>query len=147
MMLLAIVNDVAYGSKTYLKELAGDLKRHGVIAEHSTIDSLDDLLGAVSSAAATASGLLDKPPISVSGLRETIDQTRAAAAKMDPTKVIPQAELKRLWDDIHQAAAGQGVSPLAISGAMTLFALDKIASLGRGRSRRSLRPECSLTAT
>ena len=132
MMLLAVVSDVAYGSKTYLKELAGDLKRQKVIAEDSTIDSLDDLLGAVASASATASGVIDTPPLSVDGLKQTIDQTRSAVAKLDPTKVIPQAEIKRLWDDIHQAAARQGVNPLAISGAMTLFALGKIASLGRG---------------
>jgi len=132
MMLLAVVSDVAYGSKTYLKELAGDLKRHKVIAEDSTIDSLDDLLGAVASASATASGAIDTPPVSVSGLKQTIDQTRSAIAKLDPTKVIPQAEIKRLWDDIHQAAANQGVNPLAISAAMTLFALGKIAAMGRG---------------
>ena len=147
MLLLAIASDVAYGSKAYLKELAGDLKVHGVIAKDSTIDSLDDLLGAVSTAADTASGALDKPPISVTGLRQTIDETRAAVARMDPTRVIPKAELARLWDDIHQAAASQGVSPLAISGAMTLFALGKIASLGHGRSRRSPRPRSSSIAT
>jgi hypothetical protein len=132
MTLLAVVSDVAYGSKTYLKELAGDLKRHKVIAEDSTIESLEDLLGAVASVSATAAGAIDTPPVSVSGLKQTIQQTRAAVAKLDPTRVIPQAEVKRLWDDIHQAAANQGVNPLAISGAMTLFALGKIASLGRG---------------
>ena len=132
MMLLAVVSDVAYGSKTYLKELAGDLKRRKVIAEDSTIDSLDDLLGAVASASASASGAIDSPPLSVDGLKQTIDQTRTAVAKIDPTKVVPQAELKRLWDDIHELAAGQGVSPLAISGAMTLYVLGKIASVGSG---------------
>ena len=132
MMLLAIVSDVAYGSKTYLKELAGDLKRRKVIAEDSTIDSLDDLLGAVASASATASGVIDTPPLSVDGLKQTIDQTRTAVARLDPTKVVPQAELKRLWDDIHELAASQGVSPLAVSGAMTLYALGKIASVGSG---------------
>jgi hypothetical protein len=132
MMLLAVVSDVAYGSKTYLKELAADLKRQKVIAEDSTIDSLDDLLGAVASASATASGAIDTPPVSIGGLKQTIQQTRAALAKLDPTKVIPQAEIKRLWDDIHQAAANQGVNPLAISGAMTLYALGKVAAVGRG---------------
>jgi len=45
--LLAIVSDLAYGSKVYLEELAVELKRDGVIDESSTIHSASDLLSAV----------------------------------------------------------------------------------------------------
>lgn len=132
MMLLAVVSDVAYGSQAYLKELADELKEQGVIDQESTIDHVDDLLEAVASAAKTTAGAFDTPPLSVDGLKQTIDQTRQAVGSIDPTKVIPQAEVQRLWTDIHQTATGQGVNPLAISSAMTLYSLDKIGSLGRG---------------
>jgi len=131
-LLLAVVSDVVYGSQAYLKELADDLKRQGVIDPDSTIDHVEDLLDAVSRAAGTVSTAVDTPPLSVEGLRQTIDQTRAAVNSMDPTKVLPQAEVQRLWDDIHQIAASQGMNPLGISAAMTLYCLDKIGSLGRG---------------
>lgn len=131
-LLLAVVSDVAYGSQAYLKELADDLKRQGVIDEHSTIDHVDDLLEAVGKAAGTTSTAFDTPPLSVSGLRQTIEETRSAVRAIDPTTVIPQAEVQRLWDDIHTIAAGQGVHPLRISAAMTLYSLDTIGSLGRG---------------
>ena len=132
MTLLAIVSDVAYGSQAYLKELSDDLKKQGVIDQDSTIDHVDDLLVAVASASATTASAFDTPPLSVDGLRETISETRKAVGRIDPTKVIPQAEMKRLWDDIHFQATSQGVDPLAISSAMTLYSLDKIGTIGQG---------------
>lgn len=132
MLLLAIVGDVAYGSQAYLKELAADLKRQGVIDERSTIDHVDDLLGAVAGAAQTTAGTFDKPPISVEGLKRTVDETRAAIAKIDPVKVMPQAEIERLWDEIHRVAVKEGLNPLALSGAVTLRALQGIGAVGRG---------------
>jgi hypothetical protein len=131
-LLLAVVSDVAYGSQTYLKELSEDLKRQGVIDPNSTIDHVDDLLEAVAHTAGTTSLAFNTPPLSVDGLKETIQQTRAAIGSIDPAQVLPQAEVKRLWDEIHQIAAGQGVHPLTMSAAMTLYSLDKIGSLGRG---------------
>lgn len=132
MILLAVVSDVAYGSQAYLNELANELKQQGVIARHSTIDHVDDLLEAVAAAAKTTATAFDTPPLSVDGLKETIDQTRQSLQSIDPTKVIPQAEVRRLWEEIHQTATSQGVNPLAISCAMTLYSLDKIGSVGRG---------------
>lgn len=131
-LLLAIVSDVAYGSQAYLHELAGELKAQGVIAEDSTIEHVDDLLSAVGAATDRSAAAFDTPPLSVEGLRETIRQTEEAVRTIDPTKVLPQAELQRLWDDMHELAASQGVRPLAISGAVTLYSLDKIAAVGRG---------------
>jgi len=132
MLLLAIVGDVAYGSRAYLHELGADLKRSGVVDQDSTIDSVDDLLAAVGGAAAATAGSFNAPPISVDGLKRTVDETRAAIARIDPAKVIPQPELRRLWDEIHQIAAQEGLNPVAVSGAITLHALGAIASLGRG---------------
>ncbi len=132
MLLLAVVSDVAYGSQAYLKELAGELKQHGVIDQDSTIDHVDDLFNAIASAAGTTASAFDTPPLSVDGLRQTIDDTRRAVNSIDPTKVIPQAEVTRLWKDIHEIASAQGVDPLAVSSAMTLYSLDRIGSASRG---------------
>ena len=38
LMLLAVVSDVAYGSQAYVRQLADELRREGVISETSTID-------------------------------------------------------------------------------------------------------------
>lgn len=132
MLLLAVVGDVAYGSRTYLRELAASLKKQGVIDEHSTIDNVDDFLEAVAGAAQSTAGTLSAPPISVAGLKSSINDTREAIAKIDPVKVLPQAELQRLWDEIHSVASQQGLDPLAVSGAITLYTLGAIGSIGRG---------------
>ena len=133
MLLLAVVSDVAYGSQAYLKEVAADLKQQGVIDRNSTIDHVDDLLKAVAHTASTTATAFDTPPLSVDGLKQTIDQTREAAKSIDVRQLVPEAELQRFWKEIHDtAAAAQGVDPLAVSSAMTLYALDKIATLGHG---------------
>jgi len=132
LMLLAIVSDVAYGSQAYLQELSDDLKRQGVIAEDSTIDHVDDLLEAVADTAKTTATAFDTPPLSVDGLKQTVAQTREAVESIDPAKVIPQAEVSRLWDEIHETATNQGVNPFAVSSAMTMYSLERIGKLGVG---------------
>jgi hypothetical protein len=130
--LLAIVSDVAYGSQAYLKELADELKKQGVIDERSTINHVDDLLAAVAEASKVTAVAFNTPPISVEGLKQTIEQTKTAVAEIDPTKVIPQAEMQKLWDEMHTLASREGVGILEISGTATLRMLDKAGSLGRG---------------
>jgi hypothetical protein len=132
LMLLAVVSDVAYGSQTYLQELSAELKREGIIEPDSTIDHVDDLLAAVGRASSVTAQAFDTPPLSTDGLRETIEQTRQAVAAIDPTKVIPQAEVARLWGEMREMADREHVSLLDVSTTMTLKSLDKIATAGRG---------------
>ncbi len=132
MTVLAIVSDVAYGSQTYLKELAGELKQAGVIDEDSTINKLDDFLEAVSAASGSTATAFDTPPLSVEGLRQTIEETRQAIGKVDPSAVIPESEIRHLWNDMHEIASSNGVDPLAVSSAMTLYSLNKLGAVGQG---------------
>jgi hypothetical protein len=132
LLLLATVSDIAYGSQTFLRELADELKRDGVIDEQSTIHHIEDLLAAVASATRLTAGAFDTPPLSVDGLRETIDQTREALRTIDPARVIPQSEINRVWSEMRELAKRDGVSPLAISGAMTLYTLSSMHTVARG---------------
>jgi len=131
-LLLAVVSDVAYGSQTYLKELAVELKREGVIAEDSTIDHANDLLEAIRDSSAVGASAFDTPPLSIEGLRETIDQTTQSVGKIDPTKVLPAAEIDRLWNEMQSVATDEDVSLLEVSGAITLHALNRVGQLGQG---------------
>ena len=132
LLLLATVSDIAYGSQTFLRELADELKRDGVIDEQSSIHHIEDLLAAVASASSLTAGAFDTPPLSVDGLRETIDQTREALRTIDPARVIPQSEINRVWSDMRELAKREGVTPLAISGAMTLYTLSSMHTVARG---------------
>lgn len=132
MLILAVVSDVAYGSTKYLSELGEELKREGVIAENSTIQRAGDLLKAVSEASGTAASAFDTPPLSVDGLREAIEQTTGAVGKIDPTKILPQAEIERLWSEMRSIAAKENVGLTQVSGAMSLYVLDKAGVVARG---------------
>jgi len=132
MLLLALVGDIAYGSKAYLKELAEDLEARGVIDDAGAVQQADDLLDEIAATSQKTAQAFDTPPLSVDGLRETIQQTRESIGEIDPSKVLPREELDRLWERIRSTAQGEGVSPLAISGLMTLGTLEKIGKVGTG---------------
>lgn len=132
MLILAVLSDVAHGSKTYLEELGEELRKEGLIGEDSTIGNVDDLLEAVSRASGTTAKLFDTPPLSVADLRSTIGSIQEALSSIDPTKVLPQAEIRRLWDEMHAVARRDDVNLFQVSSAMTLHALGKIAAVGRG---------------
>lgn len=132
MLILAVVSDVAYGSTQYLTELAEELKKAGVIDENSTIQHAGDLLKAVSAASGTAASAFDTPPLSVEGLREAIEHTTGAVKQIDPTKVLPQAEIERLWGEMRSIADKEHVGMVQVSGAMSLFVLDKAGVVARG---------------
>jgi hypothetical protein len=130
--LLALVSDLAYGSKVYLEELGAELKRDGVIDEKSTINSAGDLLVAVAETSSKTAGVFNTPPISVDGLRQTIEQTRDSLKTMNPRQVLPEAEIRRLWDDMKQIAQREHVDLLQISGAVTMQALSKAGLASKG---------------
>ena len=130
--LLAITSDIAYGSTTYLKALSDELKKEGVIAEDSTIGSTAELLAAVANASAATTDQLDTPPLSVEGLRETIQQTRERLAEIDPTQILPQSEIKKMWDDMQGLADKEHVNLFEISSAMTMYSLNQVSTATKG---------------
>lgn len=132
LLLLAIVSDIAYGSQSYLQELSDELKREDIIAPGSKIEHASDLLSAVADATHTTSQAFNTPPLSVDGLRVTIEQTRQAVSAIDPTKILGPQEIRALWDEMRSVATRENVNLLAVSGAVTLGALGKIATTGRG---------------
>ena len=132
MTILAITSDIAYGSNTLLKELSVELKKQGVIPEESTIDSTADLLAVVGETSGEAASVFDMPPLSIEGLTDTVNKTTAQVAKLDPTKLLPQKEIQRLWDDMYTMAAKQDVDVFDVSSAMTMYTLNQVGNVAQG---------------
>lgn len=132
MLVLALVSDIAYGSRAYLAEFAQELEQRGVIADADSIRKADDLLDAVADASKRTATAFDTPPLSVDGLRETVRETRESLAEVDVASVLPEVELRRLWERMGAAAQRQGVSPFDVSGVMTLGSLDRVSNFGSG---------------
>ena len=130
--IMAIVGDVAYGSKTYLDELTVELKREGIIKEDSVINDASELLDAVGAASSDAADALDLPPVSVDGLRETVQRTRDSVANIDPSLLIPESEMKQLWSDMRAIADKEDINIFEVSSAMTMYTLGQVTTVNKG---------------
>jgi len=130
--IMAIVSDVAYGSKSYLHELAVELKQQGLIDETSTINQVDDVLDAVRNASGKAAGLFDAPPLSVNELKKSLDETRQAIQSANFRTVLPEAELNRYWSEMKQISTAENVSLLGVSGALTMHTMGKLKTVTQG---------------
>lgn len=132
MWVLAVVSDVCYGTKTYVQEVAEQLKAQGVIDDTSTIHHVEDILGAIQKASGTTASAFDTPPLSVAQLKQTIDETRAALSQADVLKLIPQSELAAYWNEMQSVANAEGVSLLDVSAAVTMNTLNRVKTVTRG---------------
>ncbi|MBW3543344.1 MAG: zf-TFIIB domain-containing protein [Planctomycetes bacterium] len=130
--ILAIVSDVAYGTKSYVHELAAELRREGLIDEKSTIDSVDDVLNALQDATGRTAVLFDTPPLSIDEMKRTLAETRQAVQSADLRGVLPQAELQKYWQEMRDIADREGQSLLGVSAAVTLRTLQKVGTVARG---------------
>lgn len=130
--IMAIVSDIAYGSKSYVTELATELKSRGLIDQNSSIDHIDDLLEAVQNTSGQTASMLDTPPLSFDQLKQSLDETRAAVASADYTQVLPESELKAYWQEVRSIAQKEDVGLLGVSGALTMHALGRMADVSRG---------------
>jgi hypothetical protein len=129
---LAILSDVAYGSREFLCELSHELKQRGIIDPDSSIDQTSDLLAAISKASGDTASVFDMPPISVDGVKQTLEQTREAIKGIDVKKAIPQAELRRLWQELHDVAKKENVSILDLSTTISLYTMQRLGTVGQG---------------
>lgn len=130
--ILAIVSDAAYGTKTYLSELAGELQSQGLIDDSSTIHRVDDLFDAIKKASGRAASNFDTPPLSLDELKSSFEQTRAALNEVDPTLLIPEAEIGRMWSDMRSLADQEKISLLGVSGAVAMQAVETIKTATQG---------------
>ena len=132
LLILAVVSDLAHGSKIFLGELSVELKKQGIIDERSTIDSTADLLAAISKTSGDTASVFDLPPLNVEGLKETIQKTRDSLNSIDPTQMIPQSEITRVWEDMKRMADRQNVDLFQLSSAMTLYTLNGVGATVQG---------------
>jgi hypothetical protein len=128
----AVVSDVAYGSKAYVRELAAELHERGLIKDTSPIDRVDDLLAAIQTTTAETASLISTPPLSVEQLKLTIERTRSAIAAADHAAFPSQQELEAHWHEMQTISAKEGVSMLGVSGALTLHMLGKVEAVAQG---------------
>ncbi len=129
---LAIVSDAAYGTKTYLNELAQELQSQGLIDDSSSIHKVEDLFNAVKQASGSAASAFDQPPLSLEELRTSVEQTRQAVSEIDPRSLIPESEISRYWAEMRSIAKQEQVSLLGVSAAIAMETVENVKDLSQG---------------
>lgn len=132
MWVLAAVSDIAYGTRTYVLEVARELEKQGIIDSTSTIHNMEDILTAIQRTSGSMASSIDRPPFSVEELRATLDQTRQDLSRADLTKLLPEAEVRRLWTEMRTVATQENVDLLSVSSAITMQTLDHVRTITDG---------------
>jgi hypothetical protein len=115
--LLAATADVTRGSRTYLDAFVDELRLNNVLAEDTTVHTLDELLGVLESASGTTARLVDVPPLEVAALRESLSSLRA-----DASGLPKPAEMTAMLNGLRTLAKRERRSMLAVSvGVGTAF--------------------------
>ena len=135
---LAVFSDVAYGSNVYLKQLAEELERDGIISDRSTIHHASDLLTAVQRTGDRTSVAVESPPLDYAGLKSTIQEIRDSVNEVDPTSLLPHAEIAQIWSDIEDISSKSSLGLWQIGSAITLHSLNR-ADTARKISLTSVR--------
>ncbi len=129
---MAILSDVAYGSKSYVQELAKELESQGLIDDTSTIHHVDDVLEAVQNASGKSASMFDTPPLSVDQLRKSLNETREAINSADITNLMPESEMTAYWNEIREISDKEDISLLGVSGTITMHSLNKLGTFTKG---------------
>ena len=132
LLILAIVSDAAYGTKTYLKELAQELQAQGLIDDSSSIHKVEDLFDAVKQASGSAASAFEQPPLSLEELRTSVEQTRKAVNEIDPGSLIPESEISRYWDEMRSIASREQISLLGVSAAIAMETVESVKNFSHG---------------
>ena len=65
-------------------------------------------------------------------MTETISGLVQEIKQADPTSLIPQHEIEKIWGDMEDVASSANVGLWQVSTTMTLFAIDKLSLTTRG---------------
>jgi hypothetical protein len=124
--LLAAASDVLHGSRVYLEALVAELQRARVLGEDVSVESVDDLLGALEGASGRTAGLIDVPPLELAELRATLGELRS-----DATALPAPEELAALYRGLRRAAAAEHRPLLEVSAGVGLAVLLSARSVAR----------------
>jgi phage pi2 protein 07 len=129
---LAVYSEVAYGSRTIIQLLGVRLKEQGIIPAKTIVDDTTSLLAALEKAAGIAAKMFDQPPLSIQGLRKTIDETKSTVSQVQRERLLSYSEIDQLWRQMELAARDQNASIWDVSATISILALNNIQAIDEG---------------
>ncbi|MFN0207721.1 MAG: hypothetical protein ACKVS6_15545 [Planctomycetota bacterium] len=116
--LLAVVHDIAAGSRNYLDEVVHELREKGALEKDVNIDNIDHLLTVLEQTAGSLQNDVDRPPLSVDQLKESVVEIRKSLAQVPHDELQPNAA--QFANDLEEASKAQGRPVREISNAVAV---------------------------
>lgn len=116
--LLAVVHDVAAGSRNYLDEVVHELREKGALEKDVNIHNIDHLLTVLEQTAGNLQDDVDRPPLSVGQLKDSVVEIRKSLAQLPKEELEPHAS--QFANDLEEASRAQGRSVREISNAVAV---------------------------
>lgn len=118
----AIASDAAKGGQVFLSRLVHHLKEHGVIAESSNPDSLEQVLLSIHAMGRQGATAIDTPPLSMSEIEELAAQLRESTASLSKNSANLLPRFETIWEQISLVARQENLSTEQILGMLSLSA-------------------------
>lgn len=122
---LAALADVAGGSRTLIREIAGELKQQGLL-ESDRFDTMEQVLEGLEKTSDHLASTLNLPPMNVPGLRREWERLKQEAQTIPPKNIPAVDAVERVWRGMQESAREQGRSVFAVS---SLMAVSTVAHL------------------
>ena len=132
MWVMAAVSDIAYGSNEYIKEVAIELEKQGIIDEASTIHNVDEFLAAIQNTSGKVASSIDKPPLSVDEFRAFVRETRATVSNADIRKVLPENEIRQYWSSLNEVARKEHITMFEAATAVAMHTAQQTSNVAVG---------------
>jgi len=128
--MLAILSDVAGGSKIYLQRLIKDLERNKLIDSGRFYDNVYDVLDSITTSSKIGVDAIDLPPISKEELTEFKETLIAQFHKNNASSLHMYQELEKVYKHMNKASHSEKLSLAKLNGAMTLDLMKNTSKKG-----------------
>jgi hypothetical protein len=120
---LAILGDVAGGSKVFLNRLVEYLKENGVVAEGTEATELVDVLEAVQEASSKSAIAIDTPPLSREELFNLANEMKVCYGRVFKSTTNLMPLLEAIWKNMEHLALRENISIERLGGIMAVDAV------------------------
>lgn len=128
--MLAILSDVAGGSKIYLQRLIKDLERNNLIDADGSYESVYDVLDGINTSSRLGVDAIDLPPISKEEFAEFKDALVSQFHKNNASSLKMYKDLEHVYRNMNKASKAERISLAKLNGTMTLDLMKNTSKKG-----------------
>jgi len=129
---LAFMSDAIGGVKGYFNRIAEEFERQDLLQEKVSFESKGDFLDSLQKFSDSLATNIDTPPLSREEMKENYEEMKKYFLEVGLKTRLSLGQIKDVWSDMIDTAVREKRSVAEISGAMTMYLMNKTKSTGRG---------------